>query len=154
MWGVAAYDRGSRIISFIILVALSLLVPVAAIAVLVFSIVIFYRSWESGNEAFSKNPYSIVLEGLSGFIFITFFMRYSYKLFLNPFLVKSIDAENAVAYQTQFHSPVISYAFSNILLLAPEFTSKSSLYLSGVVMGVIVVMGVLVRVAVKRVDKS
>lgn len=153
LFGMSAYIHKFRVISFLFLLATVFVMPIATLVVLIFSLSVFYKDWENGEEAFTKHPYSVILEGISGFVFVDMVMRYSYRVLIEPNLLQSIDNTNLVTFHGGYLLSLVSQMFANLLPLLPEFTRSSNLWLSAVVMGVIVVIFVLVKLAAKKVQE-
>ncbi len=152
LWGLLSYMYGRKILTFIFMLATIFIVPVSAFAVFVFSICAFYKNWEKGNEGFLNNPGNIFLESVSGFVFIVFLLRYSYSFFIQPSLVHSSDSSNLLIVHAPYNLQLLSAFFANIMPLVPEFTSYSNLAISGVVIGVVGVMGGITRATIKKVN--
>lgn len=154
LYGVASYIYGRRFISLLFFFATIFVVPVSAVAVFIFSILAFYRSWDNGNEAFLKNTSHIFLESVSGFVFIVFFLKYSYKFFLYPSLVRASDSSNLMVVNAPQSFHYLSAVFANVMPLVPEFTSYGNLIMSVIVIIVVGAMAAITRITIKRVGNN
>lgn len=154
LYGLALHRRKRRISSFLFMFAAMFVAPISAVAVFIFSITVFYRSWNNGKEGFLKNSYSMILEGISGFIVVDFFLKYTFMFFLDPFRVRTIDVMYASTYYHVFGNQLLTYEFTNILPILPEFTSKVNLEFSLVVIAVIVVIFGLAKAVSSRVAEG
>lgn len=153
-FGLSAYSHNHKVISLLFLLGTTFVMPIAVIPVIIFSLGVFYRDWENGLESFTKHPFSIVLEGVSVFVFIDLLFRYSYEIFLKPGILKSVDASNLILYHAGYGLSFLSEMFANLMPLVPEFTRVSSLEFSIIVMAVVVVIFGLVRLVAKKIQNN
>lgn len=152
--GLSAFSHKHKIISLLFMLGTVFVMPIAVIPVIIFSLAVFYRDWENGLESFTKHPFSIILEGVSVFVFIDLFFRYTYSVFLDPTLLESIDASNLASYHAGYGLKFLSEVFANLMPLVPEFTSLSSLEFSLIIMAVVVVIFGLVRIVAKKIQDN
>ncbi len=151
LWGFAFYAYGRKVFAYLFLLGTAFVNPLASGIVLAFSIAVFYKSWDEGNQGIPSNLFSISLEGISGFVFIIFFLKYSYRFFIDPSLVYNAN-QNVLATLGSSHLNVsLTNFFANVMPVVPEFTSQGGLILSLVVIGVFGIIGALSRLALKRV---
>lgn len=154
LWGFAFYVFERKILAFIFAIGIAFSNPIGAAVILAFSLGVFYKSWDDGNQKVGSNLFSIILEGVSGFIFIIFLLKYSYKFFIFPNLVYNANQSAIATYNAPHFLSLMSNFFANFMPLVPEFTQKQGLLLSLVVIGVVAVMGALSKIALNRVQHT
>lgn len=154
LWGFAFYAYERSILAFLFMLGIAFSNPIGAGVVLAFSLGVFYRSWDDGNQKIGSNMFSIVLESISGFIFIIFLLKYSYRFFIFSNLVYNTNKNTISTYHASHFVTLLSNIFTNFMPLVPEFAEEQGLLLSLIVIGVVAVMGALSKIALNRVQRA